>query len=71
MKIYNLSQCPICLVLKLGIKTNPKQNVLSGFNLLSRDSVSQIHYEIHMRNISHATLSYDVAVIQLKPSCYK
>ena len=35
-------------MLKLGIKTNPKQNALSGFNFLLRDSGSNIAYEIHI-----------------------
>ena len=36
------------MTLKLGIKINPKQNALSGFKLLSRDSGSPISFEIHM-----------------------
>ena len=38
-------------MLKLGIKFNLKENVLSGFKLLSRDSVS---YEIQMRMYQQA-----------------
>ena len=55
IKICKLCQHPILFVLKSGIKINPKQNVLSGFKLLSRDSVPHISYEIHVRMFSHAT----------------
>ena len=33
---------------ELGIKINPKQNVVSGFKFLSRDSLSLIPYAIHI-----------------------
>ena len=42
-------------VLKFGIKVNPKQNALSGFKLLSRDSGSHIPYEMHVRMFPQAT----------------
>ena len=38
---------------KLG--TNPKQNALSGFKLLSRDSGSRVPYEIHVRMLLSTT----------------
>ena len=46
IKMCKLSKHPRSLVLKLGNKIKPKQNALSGFNLLSRDSESRISYEI-------------------------
>ena len=45
---------------RLGIKINPKQNVLSEFKILSRDSVSHIPKEIHtcIRIFPQATTRY-------------
>ena len=40
---------------KMGIKINLKQNALSWFKLLSRDSGSHIPCEIHMSMLSQAT----------------
>ena len=56
-KICKLSHHPIRLVLKLGTKINPKQNALSGFKLLSRDSGSHIPYKNTYNNVSSAKTS--------------
>ena len=41
-------------MLNLGIKVDPKQNGLSGFKLLSRDSESHVSYEIQMDMLPQA-----------------
>ena len=51
IKSGKLCQHPIRFVLKSGIKMNPKHNALSGFKLLSLDSVSHIPYKIHTRGV--------------------
>ena len=56
-KSVNLLMTDVChqhIHRKFATDRCPKQNVLSGVKLLSRDNVSHIPNEIHMRIIPHA-----------------